>query len=61
MRLENEEKITILPMLNHAEQMFIDSLNKYRRNANFMSTYMFSDTGNTMEDEFCRSAGSKMA
>ena len=61
MRLENEEKITILPMLNHAEQMFIDSLNKYRRNANFMSTYMFSDTGNTMEDEFCRSAGSEMA
>ena len=29
--------------------------------ANFMSTYMFSDTGNTMEGEFCWSAGSKMA
>ena len=48
-------------MLNHAEQIIIDSLNKYRRNANFMSTCMFSDTENTMEDEFCRSAGSKMA
>ena len=60
MRLENE-KIPILPMLNHAEQIIIDSLNKYRRNENFMSTCMFSDTGNTMEDELCRSAGTKMA
>ena len=33
----------------------------YRRNANVITTYMFSDTGNTMEGEFCRSAGSKMA
>ena len=53
------EKIPILPMLIHAEQIIINSLKKYRRNANFM--YMFSDTGNTMEDELCRSAGSKMA
>ena len=53
-------KFPILPMLNHAEQIIIDSLNTYRRNANCMSTYMFSDTGNAMEDEFCRSAGSKM-
>ena len=48
-------------MLNHAEQIIIDSLKKYRRNANFMSTCMFSDTGNTMEDELCRSAVSNMA
>ena len=60
-RLENEKKFPILPMLNHAEQIIIDSLKPYRRNANCMSTYMFSYTGNTMEDEFCRSAGSKMA
>ena len=46
----------ILPMLNHAEQIIIESLNKYRRNANFMSTCMFSDMENTMEDEICRSA-----
>ena len=46
------KQFPILSMLNHAEQIIIDSLNKYRRNANFMSTYMFSDTGNTMEDEF---------
>ena len=52
------KKFPILPMLNHAEHI---SLKKYRRNANGMSTYMFSDTGNTMEEEFCRSAGSKMA
>ena len=51
----------ILHMLNNSEQIITDSLKKYRRNANFMSTYMFSDTGNTMEDESCRSAGSKMA
>ena len=43
MRLENE-KIPYSPMLNHAEQIIIDSLKKYRRNANFMSTYMFSDS-----------------
>ena len=55
------KKCPILPMLNHAEQIIIDSLNNYRRNAIFMSTYMFSDTGNMMEDEFCRSAGSKLA
>ena len=55
------KKFPILAMLNHAEQIIIDSLKKSRRNANFMSTYMFSDIGNTMEDEFCRSAGSKMA
>ena len=54
------KKIPILPMLNHAEQIIIDSLKKYRRNANCMSTCMFSDTRNTMEDEFCRSVGSKM-
>ena len=48
-------------MLNHVEQIIIDSLKKYRRNVNFMSTHMFYDTGNTVEDEFCRSAGSKMA
>ena len=48
-------------MLNHAEQIIIDSLNNYRRNAIFMSTYMSSDTGNTMENECCRSAGSKLA
>ena len=60
MRLETE-KIPILPMLNHAEQIIIDSLKKYRRNANCMSTCMFSDTGNTMEDEFCPSAVSRMA
>ena len=52
------KKFPILPMLNNSEQMLTDSLKKYRRNANFMSKYMFSDTGNTMEDEFCRSAGS---
>ena len=55
------KKFPILPMLNHAEHIIIDSLKQYRRNANGMSTYMFSDTGNTTEDEFCRSAGSKMA
>ena len=54
-------KFPILLMLNHAEHIIIDSLKKYRRNVNCMSTYMFSDTGNTMEDELCRSAGSKMA
>ncbi len=43
------KKFPILPMLNHAEQIIIDSLKEYRRNANFMSTRMFSDTGNTME------------
>ena len=51
----------ILPMLNNSEQIITNYLNKYRRNENCMSTYMFSDTGNTMEDECCRSAGSKMA
>ena len=56
MRLENEKKIPILPMLNNSEQIITDSLKKDRRNANFMSTSMFSDTGNTMEDEFCPSA-----
>ena len=61
MRLENEKKFPILSMLNHAEQIIINSLKKSRRNANCMSTYMFSDIGNTMEDEFYRSAGSKMA
>ena len=40
----------------HAEQIIIESLNEYRRNANFMSTCMFSDMENTMEDEICRSA-----
>ena len=55
------KEIPILPMLNHAEQIIIDSLKQYRRNANYMSTNMFSDTGNTMEDGFCRSAGSKIA
>ena len=51
------KKFPILPMLNHAEQIIIDSPKKYRRNANCMATYMFSDTGNTMEDELCRSPG----
>ena len=55
------KKCPILPMLNHGEQIIIDSLQNYRRNANFMSTCMFSDTGNTIEDEFCRYAGSKLA
>ena len=55
------KKFPILPTLNNSEQIITDSLKKYRRNANFMSTYMFSDTRNTMEDEFRRSAGSKMA
>ena len=55
------KKFPILPMLNHAEQIIINSLKEYRRNANFMSTHMFSDTGYTMENEFCRSAESKMA
>ena len=60
MRLENEKKFPILPMLNNSEHNFNDHRfsQKYRRNANFMSTFMFSDTGNTMEDELCRSAGS---
>ena len=48
-------------MLNNSEQIITESLKKYRRNANFTSTYTFSDTGNTMEDEFCRSTGPKMA
>ena len=57
-----KKKFPILPMLNHAEHNYYHRFSKkYRRNANFMSTYMFSDTGYTMEDEFCRSAGSKMA
>ena len=51
----------ILPMLNNWEQIITDSVKQYRRNANFICTYMFSDTGNTMEDESCLSAGSKMA
>ena len=54
-------KFPILAMLNHAEQIIIDSLKKSRRNANFMSTYMFSDIGNTMEDEFCRSGAPFMS
>ena len=52
-------KFPILPMLNNSEHHRFS--HKYRRTANFMSTYMFSDTGNTMEGEFCWSAGSKMA
>ena len=56
------KKIPFLRMLYHAEQIIIDSLKK-----NIVETrivclhYVFSDTGNTMEDEFGRSAGSKMA
>ena len=60
MRLENEE----IPHSPHVKSCGTNShrfSKKYRRNANFMSTYMFSDAGNTMEDEFCRSAGSMMA
>ena len=57
MGLENGNKVPILPMLNHAEQIIIDSLKRYCRNANCM----FSDTGNTTEDELCLSAGSNMA
>ena len=33
-------KFPLLPMLNNSEQIITDSLTKYRRNANFMSTYM---------------------
>ena len=51
------KQFPILPMLNQAEQIIIVSLKKNRRNANCMSTYMFSDTGNTMEDDFFRSSG----
>ena len=56
------EKFPILPMLNNSEQIITDSLKK-----NIVETRivclgnMFSDTGKTMEDECCRSAGSKMA
>ena len=51
----------ILPMLNNSEQIITDSDKQYRRNTNCIPTYMFSDTGNTMDDESCLSAGSNMA
>ena len=53
-------KFPILPMLNNSEQIIIDSL-KNIVEPRILCLHMFSDTGNTMEDEFCWSAGSKMA
>ena len=47
-------------VLNNSEQIIIDSL-KNIVGPRILCLHMFSDTGNTMEDEFCRSAGSKMA
>ena len=54
------KKFPILPMLNHAEQIIIDSLKKIVETRILCLHNMFT-TGNTMEDEFRRSAGSKMA
>ena len=55
-------KFPILPMLNNSEQIIIDSLkNIVEPRMLCLHIIMFSDTGNTMEDEFCWSAGSKMA
>ena len=54
-------KFPILPMLNNSEQMITDSLKNIvetRILCLHNKNNMFSDTGNTMEDEFCRSAGS---
>ena len=52
------KKFPILPMLNNSEQMITDSLKNIVETRILSLHYMFSDTGNTMEDEFCRSAGS---
>ena len=55
------KKFPILPMLNNSEQMITDSLkNIVETRILGLHIYMFSDKGNTMEDEFCRysSAGS---
>ena len=41
-------------MLNHAEQIIIDSLKKNIVETRIVCLHMLSDT---MEDEFCRSAG----
>ena len=52
----------ILPMLNNSEQIITDSLkNIVETRILCLHIIMCSDTGNTMEDEFCRSAGSQMA
>ena len=51
------KKFPILPMLNNSEQMITDSL-KNIVETRILCLHMFSDTGNTMEDELCRSAGS---
>ena len=55
------KKIQFLRMLYHAEQIIIDSLKKIVETRIACLHYVFSDTGNTMEGEFGRSAGSKMA
>ena len=55
------KKFPILPMLNNSEQIIIDSLKNIVGPRILCLHNMFSDTGNTMEDELCRSAGSKMA
>ena len=48
-------------MLNNSEQIITDSLNFFVETRIVCLHYVFSDTGNTMEDKFGRSAGSKMA
>ena len=53
-------KFPILPMLNNSEQIISDSL-KNIVETRIVCLHMFSDTGNTMEDESCRSAVSTMA
>ena len=55
------KKFPILPMLNNSEQIITDSLTNIVETRIVCLRNMFSDTGNTMEDEFCRSAVSKMA
>ena len=55
------KKFPILRMLYHAEQMITDSLKNIVETRIVCLHYVFSDTGNTMEDELGRSAGSKMA
>ena len=48
----------IHPILNNSEQMITDSLKNIVETRIVCLHIMFSDTGNTMEDELCRSAGS---
>ena len=48
-------------MLNNSEQIIIDSFKNIVEPRMLCLHNMFSDTGNTMEDELCWSAGSKMA